>query len=89
VTKAPWTTTSRSMHTISSNKIQTVVRVNLPGELSKHTVSEGSKVVSKYTSSNKLLLSLKLVFLKAIALTKTFPLPESKLEYDREYTYTI
>ncbi len=38
-------------HTISSREIQTAVRLNLPGELSKHAVSEGTKAVTKYTSS--------------------------------------
>ena len=38
-------------HTISSREIQTAVRLCLPGELSKHAVSEGTKAVTKYTSS--------------------------------------
>ena len=37
--------------TISSREIQTAVRLLLPGELSKHAVSEGTKAVTKYTSS--------------------------------------
>ncbi|XP_065079729.1 histone H2B-like [Ochlerotatus camptorhynchus] len=37
--------------TISSRKIQTAVRLLLPGELAKHAVSEGTKAVTKYTSS--------------------------------------
>ncbi|XP_032875874.1 histone H2B-like [Amblyraja radiata] len=37
--------------TISSREIQTAVRLLLPGELAKHAVSEGTKVVTKYTSS--------------------------------------
>ncbi|XP_067883368.1 histone H2B 1/2-like [Heterodontus francisci] len=37
--------------TISSREIQTVVRLLLPGELAKHAVSEGTKAVTKYTSS--------------------------------------
>ncbi|XP_012559385.1 late histone H2B.L4-like [Hydra vulgaris] len=37
--------------TISSREIQTAVRLLLPGELAKHTVSEGTKAVTKYTSS--------------------------------------
>jgi len=37
--------------TISSREIQTAVRVCLPGELAKHAVSEGTKAVTKYTSS--------------------------------------
>ncbi len=39
--------------TISSREIQTAVRLILPGELSKHAVSEGTKAVTKYTSSTK------------------------------------
>lgn len=37
--------------TISSREIQTAVRLLLPGELSKHAVSEGTKAVTKYTAS--------------------------------------
>ncbi|KAI1732805.1 core histone h2A/H2B/H3/H4 domain-containing protein [Ditylenchus destructor] len=37
--------------TISSREIQTSVRLILPGELAKHAVSEGTKAVTKYTSS--------------------------------------
>ncbi|XP_078090839.1 histone H2B 1/2-like [Mustelus asterias] len=37
--------------TISSWEIQTTVRLLLPGELAKHAVSEGTKAVTKYTSS--------------------------------------
>ncbi|XP_041054637.1 histone H2B-like [Carcharodon carcharias] len=36
--------------TISSREIQIAVRL-LPGELAKHAVSEGTKAVTKYTSS--------------------------------------
>uniref|UniRef100_A0A3Q0S3M6 Uncharacterized protein n=1 Tax=Amphilophus citrinellus TaxID=61819 RepID=A0A3Q0S3M6_AMPCI len=32
-------------------EIQTAVRLLLPGELAKHAVSEGTKAVTKYTSS--------------------------------------
>ena len=37
--------------TISSREVQTAVRLLLPGELAKHAVSEGTKTVTKYTSS--------------------------------------
>ena len=37
--------------TLSSREVQTSVRLMLPGELSKHAVSEGTKAVTKYTSS--------------------------------------
>ncbi|UKZ76061.1 histone H2B [Trichoderma virens FT-333] len=39
--------------TISSREIQTSVRLILPGELAKHAVSEGTKAVTKYSSSTK------------------------------------
>ena len=38
--------------TISSREIQTAVRLLLPGELAKHAVSEGTKAVTKFTSSS-------------------------------------
>ncbi|KAL8293082.1 hypothetical protein RQP46_000776 [Phenoliferia psychrophenolica] len=38
--------------TISSREIQTSVRLILPGELSKHAISEGTKAVTKFSSSN-------------------------------------
>ncbi|KAF7475891.1 histone H2B type 1 [Marmota monax] len=41
--------------TITSREIQTAVRLLLPGELAKHAVSEGTKAVTKYTSSKTLL----------------------------------
>ena len=37
--------------TITSREIQTAVRLLLPGELAKHAVLEGTKAVTKYTSS--------------------------------------
>ena len=40
-------------HTLSSREIQTAVRLALPGELAKHAVSEGTKAVTKYSSSSK------------------------------------
>ena len=40
-----------SKATLSSREIQTAVRLVLPGELAKHAVSEGSKAVTKFTSS--------------------------------------
>ncbi|KAK9460070.1 histone-fold-containing protein [Lipomyces oligophaga] len=39
--------------TISSREIQTAVRLILPGELAKHAVAEGTKAVTKYSSSSK------------------------------------
>ncbi|KAG9328562.1 hypothetical protein JZ751_012976 [Albula glossodonta] len=44
--------------TITSREIQTAVRLLLPGELAKHAVSEGTKAVTKYTSSKAILLAL-------------------------------
>ena len=51
-----WSEASRLAHynkksTISSREIQTAIRLLLPGELAKHAVSEGTKAVTKYTSS--------------------------------------
>merc|ERR1711865_117962 len=37
--------------TLSSREIQTAVRLLLPGELAKHAVSEGTKAVTKFSSS--------------------------------------
>ncbi|KAL5102613.1 Histone H2B 7 [Taenia crassiceps] len=39
--------------TITSREIQTAVRLLLPGELAKHAVSEGTKAVTKYSSSRR------------------------------------
>ena len=38
--------------TLTSREIQTAVRLALPGELAKHAVSEGTKAITKYTSSS-------------------------------------
>ena len=37
--------------TITSREIQTTMSLLLPWELAKHTMSEGTKAVTKYTSS--------------------------------------
>jgi histone H2B len=37
--------------TVTSREIQSAVRLALPGELSKHAVSEGTKAVTKFTST--------------------------------------
>jgi len=37
--------------TLSSREIQTSVRLMLPGELAKHAVSEGTKAVTKFSST--------------------------------------
>ena len=37
--------------TLSSREVQTAIRLILPGELAKHAVSEGTKAVTKFTSS--------------------------------------
>lgn len=37
--------------TLSSREVQMAIRLTLPGELSKHAVSEGVKAVTKYNSS--------------------------------------
>ena len=44
-------TNKNKRSTITSREIQTAVRLLLPGELAKHAVSEGTKAVTKYTSS--------------------------------------
>jgi len=36
--------------TLSSREIKTAVRLMLPGELSKHAMSEGQKAVNKYSA---------------------------------------
>jgi histone H2B len=43
--------------TISSREIQTAVRLILPGELSKHAISEGTKSVTKVRVSSLLCAS--------------------------------
>jgi histone H2B len=45
-------TTFSKKATLSSRKIQTAVRLMLPGELAKHAVSEGTKAVTKFSSSS-------------------------------------
>jgi len=37
--------------TLTSREVQTAVRLLLPGELAKHAVSEGTKAVTKYSST--------------------------------------
>lgn len=39
--------------TVGQREIQTSVRLTLPGELAKHTVSEGTKAVTNYKSNIK------------------------------------
>ena len=39
--------------TLSSREIQTAVRLVLPGELSKHAVSEGTKAVTKFQGASQ------------------------------------
>ena len=43
--------------TISSREIQTAVRLILPGELSKHAISEGTKSVTKVCGNRSVLCS--------------------------------
>lgn len=43
--------TRNKRSTISSREVQTSVRLILPGELAKHAVSEGTKAITKYSSS--------------------------------------
>ena len=37
--------------TLSSREVQTAVRLILPGELSKHAVSEGTKAMTKFSQA--------------------------------------
>lgn len=39
--------------TITSREIQTAVCLQLPGQLAKHAISEGTKAVTKYTGAAK------------------------------------
>nr|KAG5687968.1 hypothetical protein BaRGS_023092 [Batillaria attramentaria] len=62
--------------TITSREIQTAVRLLLPGELAKHAVSEGTKAVTKYTSSKQTCLQLR---------EETLPLQEKLLLEHPDY----
>uniref|UniRef100_A0A8C2TBG1 Histone H2B n=1 Tax=Coturnix japonica TaxID=93934 RepID=A0A8C2TBG1_COTJA len=44
-------TTNKRPRLSRRGRFQTAVRLLLPGELAKHAVSEGTKAVTKYTSS--------------------------------------
>ena len=37
--------------TLTAREVQTAARLLLPGELSKHAISEGTKAITKYSSS--------------------------------------
>ncbi|KAG1776403.1 histone-fold-containing protein [Suillus placidus] len=50
-TEASKLATYSKKSTISSREIQTAVRLILPGELAKHAISEGTKSVTKFSSS--------------------------------------
>ncbi|AEA38801.1 histon H2B (nucleomorph) [Cryptomonas paramecium] len=39
--------------TLTAREIQTSVRLLIPGELSKHAISEGTKAVAKYRNSSQ------------------------------------
>ncbi|VDN00691.1 unnamed protein product [Onchocerca ochengi] len=39
--------------TITTNEIQTAVRLNIPGELAKHAVSNGTKALTRYIAKSK------------------------------------
>ncbi|XP_055645289.1 histone H2B type 1-N-like [Toxorhynchites rutilus septentrionalis] len=41
----------RTQYILTARDEDTIVRLLLPGELAKHAVSEGTKAVTKYTSS--------------------------------------
>ena len=44
---------SKKLHTIDSRDIQSAVMIIIPGNLSKHAVSEATKAISKYMSPSK------------------------------------
>jgi histone H2B len=46
--------------TISTQEILTAVRLILPGELSKHAISEGTKSITKVDAGNALIEAIKL-----------------------------
>jgi histone H2B len=50
-TEASKLATYSKKSTISSHEIQTSVRLILPGELSKHAISEGTKLVTQFSSA--------------------------------------
>jgi histone H2B len=43
--------TYNNSKTLTSREIQTAVRLLLPGELAKHAISEGTKAVTKFSST--------------------------------------
>jgi histone H2B len=45
--------------TISTQEILTAVRLILPGELSKHAISEGTKSITKVDAGNALVEAIK------------------------------
>uniref|UniRef100_A0A8C4FE50 H2B.K variant histone 1 n=1 Tax=Catagonus wagneri TaxID=51154 RepID=A0A8C4FE50_9CETA len=49
--EAAWLAQYSGRTTLTSREVQTAVCLLLPGELAKHAVSEGTKAVTKYTSS--------------------------------------
>ena len=50
-TEASRLTRINKTKTLTSREIQTAVRLVLPGELSKHAMSEGTKAIAKFTAS--------------------------------------
>eukprot|EP01025_Chloroclados_australasicus_P015367 TRINITY_DN1735_c0_g1_i1.p1 TRINITY_DN1735_c0_g1~~TRINITY_DN1735_c0_g1_i1.p1 ORF type:complete len:227 (-),score=20.82 TRINITY_DN1735_c0_g1_i1:176-856(-) len=63
--------------TITSREIQTAVRLILPGELAKHAVSEGTKAVTKFSSSQTVCV-VKAAVTDGVAINTTFhsmPIP--------------
>ncbi|KAM3622763.1 uncharacterized protein V6R79_002849 [Siganus canaliculatus] len=69
--------------TITSREIQTAVRLLLPGELAKHAVSEGTKAVTKYTSSkgnHPVNFTMKTVLLLCIVLCAALAAPAEDKE---------
>lgn len=48
----PWHFSYHCRSTLDSRVVQSAVRLNLPGELARHAVSEGTKAVTKYNMGN-------------------------------------
>jgi len=63
--------TQNKKSTLSSREVQTAVRLLFPGELAKRAVSEGTKAVTKYTSSKRRLEQRGRLLSKAEAKAKT------------------
>ena len=57
ITKEGKLATYNKKATLFSQEIQTSIRLMLPGKLAKHTVSEGTKVVTKFSSAGSQIIN--------------------------------